>query len=55
MIDLIVLVPNVTVTGQEWKSEGHYLMNPRPSSKKASYDETPCNIPQFKVYLHAHF
>ena len=55
MFDLIVLVPNVTVTGQEWKSEGLYLMNPRPSSKKASYNETPCNIPQFKVYPHAHF
>lgn len=50
-----MLVPNVTGTGQKWKSEGLYFMNPRPSSKKASYDETPCNIPQFKVYPHAHF
>lgn len=55
MIDSIVLVPNVTGTGQEWKNEGLYFMNPRPSSKKASYDETPCNIPQFKVYPHAYF
>jgi len=55
MLGLIVLVPIVTMSGQEWKSESLYLMNPRPSSKKASYNEIPCNIPQFKVYPYAHF
>jgi hypothetical protein len=40
----------------DWaRMEELYLMNPRPSSQKASYHETPCNIPQFKVYPHAHF
>jgi hypothetical protein len=43
------------MTEQEWKSEGLYLMDPSPSSLKASYHEIPCNIPQFKVYPHAHF
>jgi hypothetical protein len=55
VFDVIVLGTSITRAVQGLQGESLYLMNPRPSSQKAGYPETPCNAHQFKVYPHVHF